>query len=92
MSGQYFRVDHKQRQGVAEAKVERAFKIVPDDNNDLERPTIALYIGTTGNLKIDLVDGGTVTLMNIVAGAWHPIAVKKIYATDTTCGEIVGAY
>lgn len=89
---QYFYVDKQGRQVLAEAKVERAFAITPDNDTDLEHPTIAIYVGETGDLSLELISGDIVLLKNIVAGAWHPISATKVLSTDTTCGEIVGAY
>jgi hypothetical protein len=31
-------------------------------------------------------------MYNLAAGAWHPIAAKKVYATGTTATYILGAY
>jgi hypothetical protein len=47
-----------------------------------------LYVGTAGNIKIDTLDGDTVTLTNIAAGIVHPIWVKRVYATGTTASNI----
>ena len=89
---QWFNVDKKNRQKIAETRVEKAFEISPSDDSDLTHVTIAIYVGETGDLKVHLIDGGTVTLKNLVAGAWHPISAKKVFDTDTTCEDIVGAY
>lgn len=47
-----------------------------------------LYVGVTGNVKLDTIDGDTVTLIGVAAGVVHPILVKKIYATGTTATNI----
>jgi hypothetical protein len=72
--------------------VEEAFEITPSDTADLTHETIAIYVGFDGDLKIDLVNGETITMYNLAAGAWHPIAAKKVYATGTTATYILGAY
>lgn len=90
--GQLVSVDNLKRQKLAEAKIERAFEITPSDTNNLLHPTIALYVGTGGDIKLELISGETVTLTNLVAGAWHPISAVKVYASGTDCDEIVGAY
>lgn len=89
---QFFSVDEKQRQRISESKVERAFEITPSDVDNLIHPTTALYVGVAGNIKLELSGGGIITLTNLVAGAWHPISAIKVFANDTTCIEIVGAY
>lgn len=73
-------------------KIKNAFEIIPDDATDLPHETIAVYIGFDGDLKVDLISGETITMYNLAAGAWHPIAAKKVYATGTTATYILGAY
>lgn len=90
--GQIVSVDNKKRQIISGGRVEQAYNITPSDEYDLLYPTIAIYVGNTGNIKLDLISGETITLINLVAGAWHPIAATKIFATDTTATDIVGAY
>ncbi len=72
--------------------VQNAFEIIPSDTADLTHETIAIYVGFDGDLKVDLVNGETITMYNLAAGAWHPIAAKKVYATGTTATYILGAY
>ncbi len=89
---QFFNVDAQKRQRISESKVENAFEITPSDSLDLAYPTTAIYVGVSGNIKLKLSGGGVITLTNLVAGAWHPISAVKVFASDTTCTEIVGAY
>lgn len=65
--------------------------ITPDDSNDLIA-TCSLFVGSGGDVKIDGASSGTVVLTNIPDGAFLPIQVKKVYATGTTAGNIVGVY
>lgn len=85
-------VDAKRRQVISGGRVENAFVITPSDVDDLPHPTVAIYVGIAGNIKLDLIGGDTITLTNLAAGAWHPISATKVYTTDTTATEIVGAY
>jgi hypothetical protein len=66
--------------------------ITGNDSTNLTNNTIALYVGTTGNVKIDTVGGQTVTLKNLASGVWHPIQAKRVYSTDTTALDILGGY
>ncbi len=66
--------------------------ITPDDDNDLTDIGI-LYIGGAGNVKVDGVKGGTVTLVGVPAGTWlNFIRVKKVYATGTDVTNILVFY
>lgn len=89
---QIVNVDEQKRQRFAESKIERAFQIIPSDSVDLLHPTIALYVGIGGTIKLELISGDVITLTNLVAGAWHPISAIKVFSSDTDCDEIVGAY
>ena len=48
-----------------------------------------LYVGTTGNVKVDTVGGETVTYPSIPAGAFIPVLVKKIYTSGTTASNLI---
>ena len=70
-----------------------ATSVTPDDNNDLPaRPTRGVYVGTSGDLKVDLKSGTTVTFSSLAAGVIHPLQVMRIYATGTTAANILACY
>lgn len=48
----------------------------------------ALYIGVSGDVKVDLVKGGTVTLKSVPVGVLQ-IQPAKIYKTGTTATNLV---
>ena len=58
-------------------------------NQTLTTQSRGIYIGTAGNLKVDMGDGTTVTFSNLVAGTIYPLAVKKIYQTGSTAAGLV---
>lgn len=74
------------------APARTAFAITPDDATDLTTVPRELYVGTGGNLKITLVDGGTVVFANVPDGARLPYRAKRVFATLTTAADIVGVY
>lgn len=49
-----------------------------------------LYIGGAGDIKVDLLNGSTVTLSSALAGTIYPLRVTKVYSTGTTATNIVG--
>lgn len=65
----------------------RAFSITPNDSTDIV--ACNLYIGTGGDLKVDMEVDGTITFTGLQAG-YHPIKVKRVYATGTTASNIIG--
>jgi hypothetical protein len=48
----------------------------------------AVYIGTTGHLKVDMANGTTVTFSNMPVGMFA-IAITKIYQTGSTAAGLV---
>lgn len=64
-----------------------------NDNNDLNvTPTKAIYVGSGGSIKVDMLDGSTVTFKGANAGQIYRLKVKRIYDTDTTASDIVALY
>jgi hypothetical protein len=43
-----------------------------------------IYVAVTGNLKVDMADGTTVTWSNLAAGVVYPMTITKIYQTGST--------
>lgn len=72
--------------------VDNAFAITPDNDNDLDHVTRGIYVGVSGDLKVDLNSGDTAVFKDIAAGIIHPLRVKKVYATGTDATDIVGVY
>lgn len=67
---------------------EGAQEIVPSDSIDLTIPSRALWVGASGNLRVTMLGGQTVTFLNLSVG-WHPIRATRIFATLTTASSIV---
>lgn len=67
-----------------------AISITPSDSTDLSKAVRGIYVGATGNVKVDMIDGSTVTFTALAAGVIHPLAVSRVYATGTTASNIVG--
>lgn len=73
--------------------IEDGANITPSDTVDLTNPTkTGIYVGGSGDLKVDLLSGATVTYYNLSAGITHPIVAKRIYATGTTATNIAVGY
>jgi len=69
-----------------------AYEITPDDDNDLAVPTRGIYVGVSGDLKVDMVDVGTVTFVELASGMIHSISAKRVYSTGTDAASILGLY
>lgn len=67
-----------------------ATAVTPSDSVDLDPRPRALWIGGagSGNLKVDMANGDTVTFAGVPVGLF-PIAVTRVYATGTDVTNIV---
>lgn len=75
--------------GIVTASARSAAAI--DLGADTAAPFNALYIGVTGNVKVDLPGSVGITFANVPVG-FFPVAVRKIYSTanGTSAASILG--
>lgn len=66
--------------------------VVPNDSLPLTQVTRALYVGTGGDLAVELSSGMQVTLNAVSGGAIQPLRVRRVLATGTTAGGIVALW
>lgn len=70
-----------------DAPASSAFAITPG-SSDLAVFTRCIYVGTSGDLELTMIDGSTATIKNAAVG-YHPLRVKKV-TSGTTASDIVG--
>jgi len=71
---------------------EAGYAVTPGDDNDQPHPGSGLYVGVSGDVKVDMWNGDTFTFVNLAAGIIHSIKVRRIYATGTDATDIVITY
>jgi hypothetical protein len=76
----------------ATVSARRAVTVATSDTVTYDQPTRGVYVGVGGTVKVDMVSGGTVTFVGVVAGTLLPIQVERIYATGTTATSMVALY
>lgn len=69
-----------------------AFVVTPHDTNDLAFSTRALYIGVTGDVKVNMVGGEAGITFKAVPVGVLPIRATLVASTGTTATNIVGLY
>lgn len=74
-----------------DASARSASAVTPNDSTDIDA-TKALYVGTTGNIKVIMADGGSAVTFTNCAVGYHPLRVTRVYSTDTTASGIVALY
>jgi hypothetical protein len=67
------------------------FAITPHNTNLFAGEIVAFgfYVTTGGDIKYDTVDGDTIT-KTVGSYSYHPIHIKRVYATGTTATGIFG--
>jgi len=71
-----------------------AMDITPSDTVDLPFVTRAIYVGTSGDIVVNMVGSQTtnpITYHNVSRG-WHSICVSRVYATGTTADQMRGVW
>lgn len=76
----------------ATVSARRAAAITTSDTTEYEEPTRAIYVGGSGNLRVDMVSGGTVTFTGLAAGTILPVQVTRVYAASTTATNLLALY
>jgi hypothetical protein len=69
----------------------RAASVTPNDGADLARPAYGLYVGTSGDVRVTLIGGDTITFSSVPVGIFD-IAVKRVFSTGTTASSIIALY
>lgn len=70
---------------------EHAFAVTPNDDTDLANWALALYVGSSGDVRLDTWGGETVTFANVPAGIL-PVRARRVRSTGTTASGLVGLY
>lgn len=67
-----------------------AFAITPHDTNNLPFVTRGIYVGSEGNVRVQLLDGDPVTFTGAQVGSILPIQAVRVFATGTTASNLIG--
>lgn len=76
----------------ATVSARRAVATTTSDTVSSDDPTRAIYIGSGGSLRVEMVSGGVVTFTNVPAGTLLPIQVTRVYTTGTTATGLINLY
>lgn len=81
--------------GVLDSVCFDGFAITPNDSTVFSQPTRAIYVGSGGNLTVQMVgydNSNTIlTFTNLFSGTILPIRAQRVYTT-TTATNLVGMY
>jgi len=65
--------------------------VTPNDSTDLSRAARMLYIGTSGDVRIDTLDGTDIVFASVPVGILK-MRCTRVYATNTTASNIIAIY
>ena len=68
-----------------------AATVTPSDSNDLAVTSRAIYVGTSGDLRVTAASGSVVTFVNVPEGLL-PMRVSRVHASGTTAADIVAVW
>lgn len=75
------------------APARSAVAVTPSDDTDLAQMSRSLYVGTGGNVEVNMADTGTaVVFVNVQDGTLLPIRVTRVLDANTTASNIVSLY
>lgn len=69
-----------------------AIPITPDDNGTLPAVPRAIYVGSTGDLAVEMQGGQVVTFANVQSGTVLAIRALRVRQTGTTAGGVVAMW
>lgn len=70
------------------ASARGGFAVAPSDSTTFPASR-ALYIGVTGDVRVDFAEGGVNILLKAAPVGVLPVQVTRVYATGTTATDIV---
>jgi hypothetical protein len=68
------------------------FAITPSDSTDLTAETRAIYVGSAGDLVAVLSLGSELSFVGLAGGTVLPVRARRIKATGTSAGYLLGLY
>ena len=69
-----------------------AFAITKSDVTLFQYATRLIYVGTTGDVAVTMMDGSQVVFVACPAGMLLPIVATQVLETGTSASNIVGIY
>lgn len=64
--------------------------IIPANGRTLEYATRAIYVGTGGDVSMELINRDVVLFRNVPSGTVLPVRVRRVQESDTTATDLIG--
>jgi len=69
-----------------------AAEVTPSDTTNLTAVTRGIWVGTTGDIKVDLAISGTAVVLKSVPVGLLQVQATRIYSTGTTASNLVALW
>jgi hypothetical protein len=66
-----------------------AFDVTPNNNVDLPNGVTGIYVGGTGHLRIQTLDGAFPTFSAVPVGTVIPVQIRRVMASGTSATLLV---
>jgi len=77
---------------ISVSSFQNAATVTPSDSSGLDRTTSALYIGSSGDVKVNLENSGEAVIFKAVPVGLLPLRVTKVYSTGTDASSIIALW
>lgn len=73
------------------ALAENGAAVSPNNSTDLAHDSV-IYCGSGGDIKVDTVNGDTLTFVGVVGGSTLPVKVRRVYTTGTDASNMIACW
>ena len=74
------------------APARSAAAVTPADAVSLAQISRAIYVGTGGDLSVEMADGDQAVFVGVPSGTLLPMRVARVLATGTSAGDILALW
>lgn len=75
-----------------EAPARDGATLTPSDSAPIAVMTRAVYVGTGGDLRVEMAGGQELTFANVQGGTFLPLRITRLFQTGTNAGGVVGIW
>jgi hypothetical protein len=66
--------------------------VITSGDHALTYASRALWVGSGGDVKVDMLDGTALTFLGVSEGTLLPIRISKVYSSGTTASNMVAVW
>lgn len=78
--------------GGLESPARNAVEIAPNDSADLIKTTRSIYVGTAGDVAVNMAGSEELVIFKSVPVGVLPVRVDRVLATNTTASDLIALW